>query len=71
MSLYKRLLNLTMPTSGKVSDKLQKIDLRVQDELLVIMLLLSLPSEIDHLVVASCRQKILDEKKDGMIIMIA
>ena len=82
VSLYKRLLNLAMPAGGNVSnhinafmelnEKLSEIDITMKDELLVIMLLSSLPAEFEHFVIAietrdslpdfsTVKQKLLEE----------
>ena len=62
VSLYKRFLNFAMPAVGNVSnhinafmelnEKLSGIDITMKNELLVIMLLSSLPVEFEHLVIA-------------------
>lgn len=82
VSLYKRLMNLTMPEGGNVnqhinnftelSEKLAETGIVIQDELLVIMLLSSLPVEYENFVVAietrdalptltAIKQKVLEE----------
>lgn len=82
VSLYKRLLNLTMVGGTDVSqhitafaelaEKLAETGITIQDELLVIMLLSSLPKEFEQFVVAietrdslpnlsTIKQKVLEE----------
>ncbi|GBP05998.1 Retrovirus-related Pol polyprotein from transposon TNT 1-94 [Eumeta japonica] len=84
VSLYKKLVNLTMSDDGnvtqhindfsKISEKLSEIGIEIQEELLVIMLLSSLPSHFDNFVIAMetrdklpefslIKQKLLEEGK--------
>jgi len=62
VSLYKRLMNLSMSENGKIShhinaftevvDKLCELNITMPDELLVLILLTSLPKSYEHFVVA-------------------
>ena len=62
MTLYKRLVNLYLPSEGDVirhinefvavNTKLAENGIKLQDELLVIMLLSSLPSEYENFIIA-------------------